>query len=125
LKARRSSLSNSKIGGGTPPVLTPGGWLMLYHGVENKSDVGIYRTFWALLDKDDPLKILHLEDDIPLLETNSILTKDMSAQIYLNDIVFTTGIADAGDDFIIASGELDLACRITRISKKYFSNHVS
>jgi predicted GH43/DUF377 family glycosyl hydrolase len=125
LKARRSSLSNSKIGGGTPPVLTPGGWLMLYHGVENKSDIGIYRTFWALLDKDNPLKILHLEDDIPLLEANPILTKDMSAQIYLNDIVFTTGIADAGDDFIIASGELDLACRITRISKKYFSNHVS
>jgi hypothetical protein len=78
-----------------------------------------------LLDKDNPLKILHLEDDIPLLEANPILTKDMSAQIYLNDIVFTTGIADAGDDFIIASGELDLACRITRISKKYFSNHVS
>ena len=125
LKARRSSISNSKIGGGTPPILTPGGWLMLYHGVENKSDVGIYRTFWALLDKDDPLKILQLEDDIPLLEANPILTKEMSALIYLNDIVFTTGIADAGDDFIIASGELDLACRITRISKRYFSNHVS
>jgi predicted GH43/DUF377 family glycosyl hydrolase len=125
LKARRSSISNSKIGGGTPPIRTPGGWLMLYHGVENQCDVGIYRTFWALLDKDNPLKILHLEDDIPLLEANPILTKDMSAQIYLNDIVFTTGIADAGDDFIIASGELDLACRITRISKKYFSNHVS
>jgi hypothetical protein len=62
---------------------------------------------------------------MPLLEANPILTKEMSSQIYLNDIVFTTGIADAADDFIITSGELDLACRITRISKKYFSNHVS
>ncbi len=48
----------SKIGGGTPPILTKDGWLMLYHGVENKGEVGIYRTYWALLDKDDPSKIL-------------------------------------------------------------------
>ena len=59
-------------------MLTEDGWLMLYHGVENKSDVGIYRTFWAMLDKDDPLKILHLEDDIPLLEANPDLTQASS-----------------------------------------------
>ncbi len=122
MRARRSSLANVKIGGGTPPLLTPGGWLMLYHGVENKSDVGIYRTFWALLDKDDPVKILHLEDETPVLEAHSNLTQHLSDKIYLNDVVFTTGIAAHGEDFILASGELDLACRITRISKKYFSN---
>lgn len=121
LRATRSSSSNVKIGGGTPPVLTTGGWLMLYHGVENKGEVGIYRTFWALLDRDDPSKILHLEDTTPLLEAQPQLTARISRQIYLNDVVFTTGIAEHGDDFIIASGELDLACRITRISKKHFS----
>ncbi len=125
LRARRSSNSNVKIGGGTPPILTDDGWLMLYHGVENKTDVGIYRTFWAILDKDDPLKILHLEDDIPMLEANPDLTKNISEQIYLNDVVFTTGIAILDEDYIIASGELDLACRITRISKNYFSTAFS
>ncbi|MEO8413745.1 MAG: hypothetical protein ABI472_08805, partial [Ginsengibacter sp.] len=122
LRARRSSVSNVKIGGGTPPVLTPDGWLMLYHGVEDKSDVGIYRTFWALLDKDDPLRIVHLEDVIPLLEADPQLTRELSDRVYLHDVVFTTGIAAHHDDFILASGELDLACRITRISKNYFSN---
>jgi predicted GH43/DUF377 family glycosyl hydrolase len=122
LRSRKSSLSNVKIGGGTPPVLTKDGWLMLYHGVENKTDVGIYRTFWALLDKEDPSKILHLADTDPLLEANSELTANISDQIYLNDVVFTTGIAEHNDDFILASGELDLACRITRIPKEYFSN---
>ncbi|MEO5675702.1 MAG: hypothetical protein ABIQ74_13750 [Chitinophagales bacterium] len=121
LRAHRSSLSNVKIGGGTPPVLTRDGWLMLFHGVANKGAVGIYRTFWALLDTDDPSKILHLEDTTPLLEAQPQLTARISKQIYLNDVVFTTGIAEHGDDFIIASGELDLACRITRISKKHFS----
>ena len=83
MRARRSSLSNVKIGGGTPPVLTQDGWLMLYHGVENKSDVGIYRTFWALLDKDDPLKILHLEDTTPLLEANPELTAKIITTRYI------------------------------------------
>ncbi len=122
LRARKSSLSNVKIGGGTPPVLTPGGWLMLYHGVENKTDVGCYRTFWALLDKDDPAIILHMEDNMPLLEANALLTASISDRIYLTDVVFTTGIASYKDDFILASGELDLACRITRITKAYFLN---
>ena len=120
LRAKKSSLSNVKIGGGTPPVLTTGGWLMLYHGVENKTAVGTYRTFWALLDKNDPSKILQVNDTIPLLEANPNLTKHIADQVYLNDVVFTTGIAMHGDDFILASGELDLACRITRISKSFF-----
>lgn len=120
LRARKSSLSNVKIGGGTPPLLTENGWLMLYHGVENKGEVGIYRTFWALLDKNDPSKILHLDDSFPLLEANSNLTSNISDQIYLNDVVFTTGITEHNGNYILASGELDLACRITTISKEYF-----
>lgn len=122
LRARRSSLSNVKIGGGTPPILTPHGWLILYHGVENKTDVGIYRTFWALLDKEDPHTILYLEDNLSLLEANAALTNAIKEKIYLTDVVFTTGIAEEEDDYILASGELDLACRITRVSKDYFSH---
>jgi predicted GH43/DUF377 family glycosyl hydrolase len=121
LRARRASSSNVKIGGGTPPVLTPSGWLMLYHGVENKGDVGIYRTFWALLDQDDPMTILWLADSTPLLEANPLLVSGMRELVYLNDVVFSTGIADFKEDFIIASGELDMACRITRIDKQFFS----
>ena len=94
---------------------------MLYHGVENKGEVGVYRTFWAMLDRNDPLKAIRVEDDKPLLEANPDLTKNIQHQIYLNDVVFTTGIARHGDDFIVASGELDLACRITVISQEAFS----
>ncbi len=121
IRANRQSSSNSKIGGGTQPVLTKHGWLMLYHGVENKGEVGIYRTYWALLDKDDPSTILKQVEHEPLLEANAQLTSSIKQKIYLNDIVFTTGIAIHNDDFIIASGELDLACRITKISQDYFS----
>lgn len=122
LRARKLTLSNVKIGGGTPPIPTPDGWLMLYHGVENRGEVGIYRTFWALLDSKDPLRILALGDDEPLLEANPALTERIKHQLYLTDVVFTTGIAEHGDSYILASGEADLACRITIINKLPWQN---
>jgi predicted GH43/DUF377 family glycosyl hydrolase len=121
LRARRTTSSNVKIGSGTPPILVPGGWLMLYHGVEKKGEVGVYRTFWALLDKEDPTHIKYVEDETPLLESNAALTSVISHQLYIEDVVFTTGIARHEDDFIMASGESDLACRMTRISQNYFA----
>ena len=36
---------------------------MIYHGVETRETVGVYRSFWALLDRDDPSRILRLEDE--------------------------------------------------------------
>ncbi len=120
LRPKRNSLSNMKIGGGTQPILTPKGWVMLYHGVEAVGNIGIYRTFWALLDKDNPLDILELHDDEPLLEADPALTLHIKEQIYLENVVFTTGIVDGGESFIIASGELDLTCRITHIPKTRF-----
>jgi hypothetical protein len=34
----------------------------LYYGVETRETVGVYRTFWALLDLDVPSRILRFED---------------------------------------------------------------
>ena len=120
IRAKKGNMKISKIGGGTPPVLTKRGWLILYHAVEASGKVGIYRMYWALLDKDDPSRILRMEDTSALLEAKPSLTDDLAESIYLKDVVFTTGIVDAGDHFIVASGELDLACRITHIPKKIF-----
>ena len=122
LRARKDSLSAMKIGGGTPPILTPQGWLILYHGVETRAKVGIYRTFWAMLDRDDPAKILRIADETPLLEADPELTLPIADRLYLpTPVVFTTGIVDAGDHYIVASGEADLACRITHIDKARFA----
>jgi len=93
---------------------------MLFHAVEASGMVGIYRTYWALLDKDDPSILIHIEEKLPLFEANPSLTKSLADSIYLTDVVFTTGIVDAGEHFIVASGELDLACRITHIPKGRF-----
>jgi len=110
-----------KLGGGSQPILTPKGWLMLYHGVAPHDVVGIYRTLWALLDAENPARILRNEDQTPLLECNPQLSSHIADKRYLQNVVFTTGIVDAGDHYIVASGEDDLACRITHIPKSTFA----
>lgn len=114
------TVATARIGGGTPPILTARGWLTLWHGVEPKEVVGIYRTYWSLLDRDDPSIIVHAEP-APLLEASPELTAPLADRMYIHDVVFTTGIADAGDHYVVASGEADLACRITHIPKGVFA----
>jgi predicted GH43/DUF377 family glycosyl hydrolase len=120
IRPHAATLHTARMGGGAPPVLTPDGWLTLWHGVEPGGDVGIYRTYWSLLDRDDPSRCVRTQHE-PLLEPNAALTAPIDDLIYLRDIVFTTGIADGGDHYVVASGEADLACRITHIPKKAFA----
>ena len=111
-----------KVGGGTPPVLTDAGWLTIWHGVERRETVGIYRSFWALIDRDDPAHILRIEDEAPLIEADPALTASIAHQLYLpTPVVFSTGMVDGGDRWIVASGEADLACRITHLDKAVFA----
>jgi predicted GH43/DUF377 family glycosyl hydrolase len=122
IRPRKRSTSSMKVGGGSPPIRVAGGWLVIYHGVETRETVGIYRSFWAMLALDDPSRILRLEDEIPLLEADPDLTRPIADQMYLpTPVVFTTGMADAGDHYIIASGEADLACRLTHLPKARFA----
>ncbi|MDZ7895362.1 MAG: glycosidase [Sphingobium sp.] len=120
LRPRADSPVSARMGGGAPPILTPHGWLSLWHGVEPNDSVGTYRTYWTLLDAHDPAVILH-DPRVPLIEAAPELTDVLSDRIYLRDIVFTTGIVEDGDHYLVASGEVDLACRLTRIAKSTFA----
>lgn len=121
IRPRKGTTTTSRMGGGAQPIRTPAGWLVLYHGVETHGVVGIYRTFWALLELEDPSRILRLEDHEALLEPAPQLTRPIEHQMYLTDVVFTTGVVDHGDSYIVASGEADLACRITHVPKSRFA----
>jgi predicted GH43/DUF377 family glycosyl hydrolase len=124
IRPHSATVATARTGGGTPPILTEvagkRGWLTLWHGVEPNEIVGIYRTYWSLLDPQEPSCVL-ATDHAPLLEANPTLTAPIDELMYLRDVVFTTGIVDAGDHFIVASGEADLACRITHVPKAAFT----
>ena len=120
LRPHAATAHTARMGGGAPPILTDRGWLTLWHGVEPHGIVGIYRTYWSLLDRDDPARVI-ATSHTPLLAPNTELTRPLEAKMYVRDVVFTTGIADAGDHYVVASGEADLACRITHVPKSAFA----
>ncbi|WP_133365892.1 glycosidase [Qipengyuania sediminis] len=124
IRPHAKTLSTARMGGGTPPILTEvagqRGWLTLWHGVEpNGGPVGTYRSYWSLLHPERPWEVLATAHP-PLLEPAPMLTKPHEMQMYLHDVVFSTGLVDAGDHFVVASGEADLACRVTHVPKDAF-----
>ncbi len=120
IRPHASTVATARMGGGAQPVraIVEGqeGWLTLWHGVEPSGVVGIYRTYWTLLDLNDPSRTI-ATCHTPLLEPAPHLTKPLREAMYLDNVVFTTGIVDGGDHWIVASGEADLACRITHVPK--------
>ena len=52
-----------KIGLSPPPVETPEGWLVIYHGVRHTASGALYRIGLALLDRDDPRIVIRRGQD--------------------------------------------------------------
>ena len=49
---------SARVGVGAPPIRTDQGWLLIYHGVKDMAGRPFYRLGLALLDLDDPRKVL-------------------------------------------------------------------
>lgn len=78
-----------KIGGGPPPIKTRHGWLCIYHGVDNRH---VYRVGAALLDADNPLKVLG--------RTRSFLMEpemEWEKTGVIPNVVFPTGLVLKGE----------------------------
>ena len=64
LHARRGAWWDAnRIGLGPPPLETPEGWLILYHGVRVTAGGCLYRLGLALLDLEDPCRVLRRSDE--------------------------------------------------------------
>ncbi|MFZ9034403.1 MAG: glycosidase, partial [Anaerohalosphaeraceae bacterium] len=64
IRAREGSWWDaSKIGLSAPPLETSEGWLILYHGVRSTASGSIYRLGLALLDLNDPRKMIRRSDE--------------------------------------------------------------
>ena len=73
-----------KIGGNTPPIKTDDGWFLLYHGVDANFT---YRVGAALLDLNDPTRVLYRTKDF-ILEPE---TYEETQGLYCWGVVFPTG----------------------------------
>jgi beta-1,4-mannooligosaccharide/beta-1,4-mannosyl-N-acetylglucosamine phosphorylase len=52
-----------KIGAGPTPIETTEGWLLIYHGVSTTCNGFVYSMSAAILDKDEPSKVLYRAGD--------------------------------------------------------------
>ena len=100
-------------GAASPPIKTPHGWLLLYHGMDPKEPHIGYKVGAMLLDLQDPTQILH-RSNTPLLEPT---------QWYENDwkpgVVYASGAVVVGDDLIVyyGGGDKYIAAAKTNLSQ--------
>ena len=58
-----SAWDAGKIGLSPPPIETSEGWLLVYHGVRHTASGAIYRIGLALLDLEDPRKVIRRSNE--------------------------------------------------------------
>ena len=118
-----------KIGGGTPPILTRHGWLIIYHGVskmeepDNKERQLCYSAGVMVLSKEHP-QTIHYRSVKP------VLTPELPQECHgtVSNVVFPTGI-DRRDDigspdrFDVYYGMADNRIGVARLDLPDFLPH--
>jgi len=124
VQPRKDSWEEHRIGGGTPPVKTKKGWLIIYHGVRNIDDKTIYSAGALLLDLKDPSKVLaRSPKDEPLLTPSSHYEKEG----FIDNVVFPTGVIPTldGKSLLIYSGGADKIISVKKVSIADIFKHMS
>lgn len=90
------------IGGGAPLIETDKGWLIIFHSVEDSNEGKVYRASAALLDKENPCKVIGRLNK-PLFSPSEEYEKlgDVS------NVVFPTGTAIFEERLYIYYGAAD------------------
>lgn len=100
-----------KVGAGPPPIETPEGWLVIYHGVKGTSHGPVYRMGLALLDLENPRKVIRrLKRWVFGPREGYELTG------FIPGVVFPTGAIVKGDEVWVYYGAAD-TCTALAIGK--------
>jgi predicted GH43/DUF377 family glycosyl hydrolase len=94
-----------RIGAGPPPIATPWGWLLLYHGNEYlrmPSNERMYRMGLAVLDANDPTHVLYRHPD-------PIFSPDAPYEVEgpVGNVVFGTGLVERDGTYYLYYGAGD------------------
>ena len=115
IHARKGAWWDSKkIGLSPPPLKTDEGWLILYHGVRTTASGSIYRLGLALLDLEDPCRVLARSDEwVFAPEENHEVFGDV------DKVVFPCGWVPDGDTVRLYYGGADtcIALATARLSE--------
>ncbi|MDZ4713691.1 MAG: glycosidase [bacterium] len=120
LHARKGSWWDAyKVGLGPQPIETSEGWLIIYHGVKTTAAGSLYRLGLALLDLDDPSKIIKRCDDW-VFGPEEIYERIGDVA----DVTFPCGVVVKGDTLIMYYGAADTTIAIATASVKEILNYI-
>ncbi|MBN2307735.1 MAG: glycosidase [Candidatus Hydrogenedentes bacterium] len=91
-----------RVGTGPPPVLTDEGWLLLYHGVKAYGGQLVYRVGAALLDAQQPHKLV-ARSRLCLFQAETAYEKSG----FIPNVVFPTGLLLRRDELWMYYGAAD------------------
>jgi predicted GH43/DUF377 family glycosyl hydrolase len=93
---------SQRIGAGCPPIRTKDGWLLIYHGSKEMGGRSIYRLGVALLDLEDPTKVITRSNDWIFAPE-----ADFEQTGLMPGVVFTCGALVRGDEIWMYYGAAD------------------
>lgn len=105
LAPRHGMWDGWKVGISAPPVKTPKGWLLIYHGVSNTPT---YRIGAALLDLEDPTVVI-ARAALPILEPIMPYERDGGP---VHNVVFPCGLVLRKDTLYIYYGGADYCTNV-------------
>jgi len=100
-----------KIGLSPPPLRTPDGWLIMYHGVRMTADGAIYRLGLALLDLEDPAHVARRSDEW-VLGPREVYERQGDVE----QVVFPCGWVLSDDEVRLYYGASDTAVAVATAS---------
>ncbi|HEU5461445.1 MAG TPA: hypothetical protein VFU79_04150, partial [Nitrososphaeraceae archaeon] len=107
---------NLKVGAGPSPIKTKQGWLLIYHGVSNDK---VYRAGAALLDLDDPRKVIARTKQ-PIFEPE----EDYEKLGDVNNVVFPTGTVIFDKKLLLYYGGADSVCCVASANIDELIEHI-
>ncbi len=111
MRPRETPWDSKKIGIAGPPIETARGWLLLYHGVSKRA--GHYNIRAALLDLDDPTKILYRTHDT-VIETKTLYEKEG----IVPNVIFPCGAIVMQNRLFVYYGAADKVIGVATIRMK-------
>jgi predicted GH43/DUF377 family glycosyl hydrolase len=104
---------------GPQPIETKEGWLIIYHGVKTTAAGSLYRLGLALLDLDDPSKVINRTDEW-IFGPNEIYERVGDVP----DVTFPCGAAVIEDKLIMYYGAADTSLAIATASIKEILEYI-
>jgi len=112
LLIRSTHKADEKTGAGAPPIKTKKGWILIYHHVKkDEKDRIIYTAKAALLDLEDPSKII-AKIPYPILEPKEKYEVNGDVE----NVVFPTGVLVKDGKLFVYYGAADKNCGLATIN---------